>query len=658
VPNNYNVAGVGQPAFGISQVLDHQQYRGKSLYFSGWLEIDPGAIAVLRLATVDGRGRVTFRELRQFTPTRNPVFRRDVLDIPDRDDIFVLFISVTVEGTSGSAYFDDLTVSPDMPTSWPAYSGMVDDGPNLQARVFVNTSQVLRRIPRTVYGTNLEWVFGGNGIWNPMLDNLDPDIVGLTRALGPTLMRYPSGFFADFYHWKSATGDRKTRPPGRMLHVGSETTSDFGSDEALQFAAATDSQLMLMVNITTGTPEEAAEWVRYVNNGSRYVRYWEIGNEPYVDLGQIDPSIAAETPQSYAEKFRAFALAMKEADPTIRVGAAMDFGYGYTTYHPYPTWTEDVLNAAGTLIDFISVHNGFSPVLNNEREWSVRSIYSTMYAATVEQKITLRALADLIERTMGTKSGIEICVSEWGPFFSDSRENQYLDHTKTLGSAIYVASFFKVLLEEPRVFAANTFKLNDAGLYSGWIGIRDGVAVPKAPYFATQLFTRHFGPDLVQSSTISPTYDSRSNGWVDAVEAVPYFETLASRSEDGSTVYLIAINKHFDRAVDGLISLSDFCPTGPATVRTLNGTGIDANTGTRLVDGPLITWSPQAEAVPNGRMNQGGPDEVGITTSAIPLLENFDYQFPPHSVTAFEIPGTPPNCPEDSVKGILSCRCR
>jgi len=649
VPNENNVSGVGAPTYGLTQVLDHQKYIGQSLYFSGWLKVDRGAIAVLRIAAVDARGRITFRELRHSVPTARPVFRRDIIDLPNRDDVFLLIATVTVEGNSGSAYFDDLVVSPEMPSSWLASTGAVDAGPDLEARVIVNAGTTVRKIPRTIYGTNVEWIFGGNGIWNSTTDDLDPNMVKLARGLGTALMRYPSGFFSDFYHWKDSIGDRRLRPKSRMLFVGSLTASDFGTDEALRFAGESGSELMMMVNITTGTPEEAAEWVRYVNNGTRRVTYWEIGNEPYVDLGQIDPSIPFDTPQTYSDKFKAFATAMKEVDPTIKVGATMDFGYGYTTFHPYPTWTEDILKAVGPLIDFVSVHNGFSPVLEHGKEFNVRSIYATMFAATVEQKATMLNLAQVIETVMGKDSHIEICVSEWGPFFADSHANQYLDHTKTLGSAIYVASFYKVLLEGPRIFAANTFKLNDGGLYSGWIGVRDGKVVPKAPYYATQLFTQHFGSDLLESATFSPTYDNRSMGWVDSVEAVPYFESVASRNEDGSTLYLIGINKHLDRAINGLILLNDFCPSGDATVRTLNGTAIDAHTGTRLVNDEFNTWAPQAAADPGGRIDVGGPDEVWISTSTIGASVGFFHSFPAHSVTAMEIPGTPGPCPTPTV---------
>jgi alpha-N-arabinofuranosidase len=640
MPNSTNPSGFGQSSFGLTQVLDVQKYLGQTLYFSGWLKAEKGATAVLRLAAVDESGAAFFRELRQTIEESKPVFRRDLLDIPNRTTMNLLIVSCTVEGTTGSAFFDDLMVSADTPSDWPAATGAVDAGSNLQASVIVNASNKTRDIPRTIYGSNLEWVFNANGLWDPKTNDFDPTAFSLARDLGSSLYRFPSGFFADFYHWKNGIGDPSTRPPGRMLAPGSLSSSGFGTDEALRFADTTNGDLMIGVNITTGTPEEAADWVRYVN-GKRYVRYWEIGNEPYVDLGQVDPDIPPYTPDSYAERFLTFAAAMKEADPTIKVGAAMDFNYGVTTYHPYPTWTQDVIRLAGPSMDFVSVHNGFSPVLPHGPEWNLRSIYSTMLASPVEQKDVLQRLGQLIEDMLGKDSPVGICVSEWGPLFDDNPDSPYIDHTKTLGSAIYVASFYKVLLESSKVFAANAFKLNDGGLFAGWIGVRDGKAVPKAPYYSLQLFTQHFGPELVESQTTSPTYDNRSLGWVDSAPAVPYLETVASRSSDGSSLYIIAINKHFDRSIDTSFSLKGFCPDGnDAGVWTLNGTALDANSGTPLVDVPPIVWATQAEVVPDGRFNSGGPDEVGISSSTTPVGSTFKQSFPPHSVTAIQITGT------------------
>jgi alpha-N-arabinofuranosidase len=229
------------------------------------LRVDPGATAVLRLAAADSDGGVFFRELRLTVSASQPELRRDIFDVPNHANLTLLILSCTVEGTSGSAYFDDLTVSTQVPSTWFAATGGVDAGLDLSASVTVQARNVLRTIPRAIYGTNVEWVYGGNGIWDASKGDFDPITLQLTQDLGATLMRFPSGFFSDFYHWQNGIGDRAQRPPSRMLAIGSLSPNDFGTDEALRFAQVTGGDLMITVNITTGTPKEAAAWVSYIN---------------------------------------------------------------------------------------------------------------------------------------------------------------------------------------------------------------------------------------------------------------------------------------------------------------------------------------------------------------------------------------------------------
>ena len=87
----------------------------------------------------------------------------------------------------------------------------------------------------------------------------------------------------------------------------------------------------------------------------------------------------------------------------------------------------------------------------------------------------------------------------------------------------------KVIVEDPRTTIATAFKLVDA-LELSWIGVRNGALTAKAPYYAMQLFTQHFGSIVVSSQTKSPGYEARSLGWVDAVAFVPYLETVSSVS--------------------------------------------------------------------------------------------------------------------------------
>jgi alpha-N-arabinofuranosidase len=418
------------------------------------------------------------------------------------------------------------------------------------------------------------------------------------------------------------------------------SSNEFGTNEALSFARKVGGELMISVDIVTGTPQEAAEWVRYVNGGGKHrVTYWEIGNEQYVPGGSPRAEAASMSSDEYAQTFLRYAGAMREADPTIRLGAISDINYGLAAPENQE-WTERVLSTAGSQVDFLSVHNAYAPMLVEYHGQSVREVYAAMLAAPILVDRSLDEVVSTVRRVLPDRAAdLEIAVTEWGPFFQIEADGVFVDHGKTLGSALYVADVLRVFVESPEVEMANYFTF--AGfLYMGWISPRSGEYAYKPSSLAFQLYTQHFGDRVVESVTEAPTYASRSIGWVSAVPEVPYLEVVASRGADGQALYLMAINKHFDRGIRATVAISGFIPNGTGTSWTLNGTGIDANTGTELFQAPGVRWAKQAGDEPNPRIDRGGPDEVTVTSAPLSgLRSTFEYTFPPHSVTALELHG-------------------
>jgi len=330
-----------------------------------------------------------------------------------------------------------------------------------------------------------------------------------------------------------------------------------------------------------------------------------------------------------------YATAMRTVDPSIKIGADIEYNFAASAFRYFPNWAQVVLEKAAKHIDFVSVHNALSPGLSVVGGWDVRTVYAAFLSSPTLIKRALASLGNLIETAAGDKDGrIRIGVTEYGPLFETDPGSRFIDHVKTLGSALFVASVMKVLIEDPRVDIACAFKLLDAST-QGWIGNRDRTYIPKAPYFALQMFTNHFGPLLISTNTRSPEYNTRTVGWAEAVQGVPYLDVVASLSDDQRTVYIIGVNKHFDRSIQASIHISSFYPEGSGTAWTLWGTAIDANTGTEGGD-----IAPQAVADPGGRFDQGGPDEISVNQSSISVSgSQFSYEFPARSVTALVISG-------------------
>jgi hypothetical protein len=202
---------------------------------------------------------------------------------------------------------------------------------------------------------------------------VDRGVPKLLEDAGVQLMRYPGGSLSDNYHWLSNTPDDP--------NVG-------GTDPAANFDAfmsvvdRADARAMITVNYGSGTPEEAADWVRYANRGSRRyqgpvptypgasakghdyrIRYWEIGNELYGDgtYGATwEVNKKPHDPTTYANGVLSYAAAMKAVDPSIRIGAVLtapgNWPDGQVNAASPEPWNDTILSIACGALDFVSIH--------------------------------------------------------------------------------------------------------------------------------------------------------------------------------------------------------------------------------------------------------------------------------------------------------------
>lgn len=165
----------------------------------------------------------------------------------------------------------------------------------------------------------------------------------LLRRAHLGLVRYPGGSTADVYNWQTNTVN------------GAPQSVDFS--QFMSVLDAAHAKAVVTVNYGTGTPAEAAAWVRYSVAHHDNVRYWEIGNEEYGSW-EADNHPAPHTPASYAHFARGFIDAMRKADPGAQIGVSYAFppsvsGAGVADYQQ---WNTTVLRADGSVVDFLDAH--------------------------------------------------------------------------------------------------------------------------------------------------------------------------------------------------------------------------------------------------------------------------------------------------------------
>lgn len=635
-PNEKN--GGDQP-LALSQVVT-QNLAGRRLLISGYVLTQGSALAHIGLLTL-ANGRP--EHLMVLTQAKADHWSQITgnYDVASGADVKVVFIC-WVDGKSGAAEFDDVSLRP-LEAKPPGHdAGSAGMTPNLEAtaNIQIDTAHVVRTIPDTLYGANLEWIWNGNGAWLPDQNQPDPQILKLTRELGVRLIRYPGGVYSDFYHWKDGTGPAPGRPqvnhlPGKNEH----SRMNFGTDEALKFSKLVGGELLITVNAGSGTAQEAADWVRYVNQPTQRVRYWEIGNELYLNDSALGPKAVTLNPEQYAQKLIEFSHAMRTVDPAIKILAIGGENHGRYTTIAYPDWNKVVLSKAGDEIDYLSVHNAYAPLLTDDSQ-DIRTVYRSMLAAPQLIAANLQTIEHEIERFAPKHAtAIRIAVTEWGPAFRFDFSTRYLDHGKTLASALFAASALETFLQNPQVTIANFWELNDYSVL-GWIGTKNtGFPlhpdwIPTARYYAFQMFTRYFGPELVQTAVTGPTFDSEAVGLTDAVTNAPDLITVSSLSADRSKLYVITTNRSLDTDIRSTLNIKGFRVSPNAVVHTLNGRSIDANTGTGVVQVPGLHLPPQTQDGAYGRFANGGDSEISMTDHEVKGSAKMSLLFPAHSITA------------------------
>ena len=210
--------------------------------------------------------------------------------------------------------------------------------------VVVNARAGLETVSPTAVGVN-------HAIWDTNLGT--PEVADLLKGAGVRAMRYPGGSYSDIYHWRDHTA------PGGYV----APNTDF--DHFMAGVRRAGAQPIVTANYGTGTPQEAADWVRSANIDKGYgVKYWEIGNENYGN-GHYGSNWEADdhadkSPAQYAALVRDYATAMKAVDPTIKVGAVLttpgEWPDGITAAGDSGTWNQVVLQTAGPVVDFAIVH--------------------------------------------------------------------------------------------------------------------------------------------------------------------------------------------------------------------------------------------------------------------------------------------------------------
>ncbi|MDR3115309.1 MAG: alpha-N-arabinofuranosidase [Treponema sp.] len=200
------------------------------------------------------------------------------------------------------------------------------------------------------------------------------DVISLVKALHLPLIRYPGGNFLSGYHWKDGIGPAGERPVRLDLAWQTLESNRIGIGEFYDWTQKVGTNIMGCVNMGTGTPKEAGEFLEYCNfeKGTWWsdlrihhghprpfgIKTWCIGNE-------MDGSwqICAMDAAEYGKKARETAKIMKLIDPSVELVVCGSSGPKMPSY---PEWDRIILEHAYEQVDYLSLHSYYENFGNDD----------------------------------------------------------------------------------------------------------------------------------------------------------------------------------------------------------------------------------------------------------------------------------------------------
>jgi len=448
-----------------------------------------------------------------------------------KDKIVQYVFTVVNSGKNVSLFFDNIRIEKEQK----------DLGIEKAIMVQINPNKIEAKIEPRLFGSNLK------------VDTTHTvDTIRFAQDIGINIFRFPGGGTGG-YHWKTGTFDFKTQKPYMFPFSKYDTF--------IEYCRRADAEAVILVNLESGTPKEAAEWVGYTNKEKEfYVKYWEIGNEPYGNWGH-----SFRPPIKYVENLKNYSTAMKEIDPDIKIGAAMGGDY-------FGDWDKTVMREAGDYMDFASYHwypNHTSP--RKKYKGASHPDPMDVMANAFYIPTLVSYFNDLVKRENPDRAGkIDIAILEWdgswdAPSYNPEPYAQGVIQW-SLANAIFYAESFAQMIKNGIILTANhDFQDTPYGLIRGhyteeeqYNVMWDGKTIrPKA--LAIKMFSKYFGDMMVKTEVEgSPVY-VKDPDWnpMSYSGEVPYVTVYASKTEDEKYLYIMFINRSSSDSYPADIAIRD-----------------------------------------------------------------------------------------------------
>ena len=407
--------------------------------------------------------------------------------------------------------------------------------------IIVNVDLGKTKISKYIYGHFSEHlghcIYGG--IWVgeaspiPNTRGIRNDVIEALREINPPVLRWPGGCFADFYRWKDGIGPRDQRPSIINSSWGSVTEDNsFGTHEFLDFCSLIGAEPYICINVGSGTVQEAADWVQYVNSNNESpmtdlrkkngrqepwdVKFWAVGNESWGCGGNMSADY-------YTNLFKRYSTFMRSRN-LYRIASG-------GTENDYK-WTETILKMAQ---DYPYLINGYSfHYYTVAHGWndkgSATNFNEDYWFAIMNQTLKMEKNLDSQIRIMDKydpENRIGLIADEWGDWYDmePGTNPSFLFKQNTLRDAVSASLFLNIFNNRARrVKMANIAQL--VNVLQSMLLTKGDELVKTPTYYLFKMYKVH------QDATLLPTNvecdDYTYNGMT-----LPSISTSASQDSTG-----------------------------------------------------------------------------------------------------------------------------
>ncbi|MCG6924668.1 MAG: alpha-N-arabinofuranosidase [Acidobacteria bacterium] len=438
----------------------------------------------------------------------------------------------------------------------------------------IDLSQPGATIDRNIFGQFAEHLGHGiyEGVWVgpdspiPNTRGIRNDVVEALKELKVPNVRWPGGCFADEYHWRYGVGPQ--RPVTLNPNWGGVTEpNSFGTHEFMDLMDQIGSEAYISVNVGSGTPQEAAEWLEYLTTAQPTALAAErtanghpepyripllgIGNESWDCGGNMTPEYYLSQLKIYSRFVRSFHPEQQEGSNRMLKIAVGPGGDGPR----WTEWTEVVMKAwQGHTwswdIDGLSLHNytvvrwppAYKSVGFGETE------YAEILNATLEMDRLLATHSAIMDRYDPEKK-IALFVDEWGGWYAPlpGSHEGFLVQQNSLRDAVLAALNLNIFARHAeRVRGANIAQM--VNVLQAMIITDQEMMVLTPTYHVFRMYVPFQDATLVPVAFDAGTY---AHGDI----TLPRVDAIAARDAEG-TLWLALVNVDPARSVEIQASLA------------------------------------------------------------------------------------------------------